>query len=402
MGDIDFEELDRAVSSALGGATKEEKPSPASDTLVGSARENIAEPQTDDTTSTAKKTLVQKRTTGRFMDVVHPSSDMKNQNKPTISRQAPDIQPPESAPASTDGIEEQPNIIADGADVEQKNEDVQAPESQSIEDEDRHTLPDPLDFHNFDAGNDNQDEEESSVSTVEDVRSNKDVLNEEDGELLDHDDDARVALDQVAGELSELDGLMQDQREMPPLDTPFVNDLAVEKRPLGAFSIGTEDKELAEEPTVEVNEGVSTALNEELADEDRAEFNDEPLTTGDVDAQTPAEAEVIPEELHEDLVAIESRGIEQTPQSVPSTTSVPEAAPSVVSGSIPQQYTEKPSTQTAEPTPVFDTNDYHQPLKHAEKKKSGWLIVIMIIVFILLGVGAGTAIYFFDPFGLLQ
>lgn len=401
MSDIDFEELDRAVHSALRSSDSKDIQSPVlgnanNDTVKDHVEESndSTDETTVDTASVvpAKKTLIQKRTTGRFMDVVHPSSDMRNQNKPTVSRQASDIMPPKDAA---------PFVKENEEPVPEENAVPASPveEVPQVVEEDPHTLPDPLDFHNFDADT----QEEEAVVSVEDVRSNKDELAEEDGELLEHDDEARVALDQVAGELSELDGLLNNQQEMPPLDTPFVNDLAVEKRPLGAFSIGN-DHDLATEDdkAPEVDHEMSAALNSELADNDDEDREDANVLAPDVDAQTPAEAEVIPEELHEDVVAIESREIDMPSHSVPTTAPVPEAASAVVAGSIPQQYTEKPSTQSTDTTPVFDTNDYHQPLKHVEKKKSGWLIVILIVVFILLGVGAGAAIYFFDPFGLLQ
>lgn len=394
MKDIDFEELDRAVSSVL---QKSEDVSSDVDTSQD------LQDSTEAATTPAKKTLVQKRTSGRFMDVVHPSSDMRNQNKPTVSRQALDITPPtpkeeELTPVESNGDEQygERSSVVDTPDTTVETE-------EEITDPDLHTLPDPLDFHNFTTEDETAPENESEEpATVEDVRSSADATQEDEdkGELLEYDD---MALEQTVSELAELDGLMQDQREMPSLDTPFVSDLAVEKRPLGAFSIGTEDgneAESEEETPAEINTEMSDALNTELAGEDNEDTQEADVEESLVAAQTPPDAEIIPEELHEDVVAVESREVEaqapvETPNVAP-TTDVP------AGGSIPQQYTEKPSTQPTDATPVFDTNDYHQPLKHVEQKKSGWLIVVLIIVFILLGVGAGAAIYFFDPFGLIQ
>lgn len=381
MKDIDFEELDRAVSSAL--QSKDEPTATAIDVNQSEQIESVAENSAPFTPE--KKTLLQKRTSGRFMDVVHPSSDMRNQNKPTVSRQAPDIARPEPSSEARPSVDSESHEEdwQQGANIAEVNESEQVPE------EDMHTLPDPLDFHNFTG---EEGDEVSSEAEVGDVRSNVDasISDEEKGDLLEHDE-AHAALEQAASELNELDGLLQNNQEMPPLDTPFVSDLAVEKRPLGAFSIGTGE---VEEEVVPVDATMNEAINNALAD-----TSDEDDDTSDerlVDAQVPAEAEVIPEELHEDVVAVESRDLESLQ---PQPAAVPTA---VVTGSIPQQYTEKPSTQSTDTTPVFDTNDYHQPLKHVEKKKSGWLLIVIIFAFIIAGVGAGAAIYFFDPFGLLQ
>ena len=43
---------------------------------------------------------------------------------------------------------------------------------------------------------------------------------------------------------------------------------------------------------------------------------------------------------------------------------------------------------------IFDTSEYHQPLQHPEKKRSGVWIVILIMACILLG-AAGAAVYYY-------
>ena len=353
MKDIDFDELDRAVSSVLetNGA---EEPAAVDSDEVGTdvATDQVIDQSgdSDSVQSDSLKSLVQKRSSGRFMDVVHPSSDMKVQNKPTVSRQAADITPPKSD-----------DIVADPEPVDDVVEDT-------------HTLPDPLDFNNFSSN----DTEEHAADTE-----------------ASHEE-AAAALEQAASELHELDGLMHDQREMPPLDTPFVNDLAVEKRPLGAFSLDTpdepelpsNDEEQAADATVTADDEQDNKIVdsvEEQVVEEKTDTTD--IFAADLDRQKQPEPDIVPEELQQDVVAIEARDIEEVAR--PSST-----------GSITQQYVEKTSEQAADITPVFDTTDYHQPLKHAEKK-SGWGSALLVIGFIILGAAAGAAFYFFDPFNLL-
>ncbi len=63
--------------------------------------------------------------------------------------------------------------------------------------------------------------------------------------------------------------------------------------------------------------------------------------------------------------------------------------------SIPQQYREEPSTGDSASGAIYDTASYHQPLAHPAKKKSSWLWIVWIVLILLLGAGAGVALYFF-------
>ncbi len=390
MKDLDFDELDRAVSSLLEPksssvlsetSSREETPS--------TSEHNDVEAQSSTTSVVPqKKSFIEKRSSGRFMDVVHSSSDMKNLQKPTISRQAPAIAVPtvsdpiESARVSADHIE----AISETEEPIQTNEEVSFIEDE-INAEDLHTLPDPLDFHNFNVEDQpvaSSDETQTNVaeSTVEEPAT--DTYSDEDK----HDDEQELELERVASELSELDGLMQGGQEQLSVDTPFVSDPAIEKRPLGAFSVGPTDQSLLTVETVDS----SAVEDEEIVSDKEDTVTSEQLSEKTQDTQTTPAADVVPEELREDIIAIESVDV--------SSASTPSSNP--VAGSISQQYTEKNRPVSHEQTPVFDTAQYHQPLKHTVKKKSGWLTVLLIFVFVLIGVGGGAAMYYFDPFSLLQ
>lgn len=104
MTDTDFDELDRAVNSVLGGAVSQEKtasePAISRDETVSKSDEvnsdttsTQSEAQPPRASATAKAPFVAKRSSGRFMDVVHPSSDMKVKPTPVVSRHGGVITP---------------------------------------------------------------------------------------------------------------------------------------------------------------------------------------------------------------------------------------------------------------------------------------------------------------------
>lgn len=371
MKDLDFDELDRAVSSLL-GANGDAEPKQA-DALPSSERSETTVAVTPTAVSvttsspdvpTTKKQLVERRPSGRFMDVMHASSDMKNRQKPAVSRQAATVTPPVQPSADESPVPSAPPLPEKDAIVE----------VDEISEADKHTLPDPLDFHNF---------------SMEDTES----LDKTDAPVeVDETDDHT----KVASELDEIDDIIAKDQEPVSVDTPFIDGSTIEKRPLGAFSVDTTDTDASLLAVPEAP--VETVDDEVLATEQVPSAETEPETKHDEEgddvlvereAQTPVDVDIVPEELKGDIVAVESTPVDTAAQ------------PALVGGSIQQQYTEKIQSPTDEPTPVFDTTQYHQPLKHTPKQKSGWTGVVLIILFIVAGVGAGAAVYFFDPFGLM-
>jgi len=265
MTDIDFDELDRAVNSTF--ESNEDSTDTAesvmvrrpevSTTEVAGSRERIPSPAV-------------RRSSGRFMDVVHPSSDMRGSSPVPVSR-----------PYVKESV---------------KTEDV-APESWQ------------------DSSTDMETEEKEELSS---------------------------------------EGYSNNEKTIKPLESPFLTDAKVEKRPLGAFSGETQQPEpdspvVAEE--VDTNEG------------------EHPIET-----DTP-----MPAELHEELLSIEGSESE-TPAETPS---------------IPQQYVEKPVEVDKTTVPIYNTDAYHQPLAHPKKDKSGWLMVLWIFMLLVVGAGAGAAVYFY-------
>lgn len=281
------------------------------------------------------------------MDVVHPSSDMKKVNAPArpVSRQGVTVEPrmPVAAPevAEHEASAEPPQPSTPN--VQPAEHPAQA-----------NDWPDPLDMAGY--------EKEPETAVPDDVKA------------------PNATPTTMVGE-----------EPSAPLTSPFLTDAKVEKRPLGGAA-PTSDK--AEEP--DHTPVVDTLLSQGLSKDDpKAQLPPEPA------AETP-----LPEEYQSSLVAIESgshmleSGMESEPATVaqpaaPTTPAKPAAQEPVSAGptSIPQQYKEEAGTGEQENGAIYDTQNYHQPLAHPEKKKSGWMLVVWIVLVILVGVGAGAAVF---------
>lgn len=291
MKDIDFDELDRAVHSATnGGNSKSDdntrsEPAPVDNESITPASSPVRPPVS----------LATRRSSGRFMDVVHPSSDMRTKVGGTNS--------------SADDI----HISV------RKNVATNEPENVST-DSGEESWPDPIDF-----------QEEHVNEKSEDKTA--------------------------------------DLADMSPLESPFLTDTKVEKRPLGAFS---DDAPIESEESKDVLEEVSDIFEEEPSEE-------------------------LPEPIEKKDGVVEEDELLLLPESPDSEKEEPavEVEQPIGPVSITQQYTEQPSTAEQSSTMIFDTDEYKKPLAHPKKKGSGWLIILWIIILLVVGAGAGAAIYFY-------
>jgi hypothetical protein len=167
-----------------------------------------------------------------------------------------------------------------------------------------------------------------------------------------------------------------------PLESPFLSDAKVEKRPLGAFS----NEVHSSEPTMPASPDLSP------------EKPQMPMTTTEPKDTTETKSDEsdtpMPAELQPGLLSIEAN--EDT---IPAKSDVTVAAPAaeVPTGptSITQQYTPQPSTGDKPVASVFDTAAYKQPQARTGKKKSGWLVIVWILLLLVVGAGIGAAVYFF-------
>lgn len=301
MSDFDFEELDKAVTGALAtskdgpatpSAVKEEEPSafmatpmaeePVQSTVIDTPKPTVSEPvKTAPVSAPAAR-----RATGRFMDVVHPSSDMRTVSSP-VNKTATSALPAEVKPQPT----------------------FQPVKHSLFSDDELET-----------------DFELSPIGPIDTTSA---------------------------------------------LETPFLADAKVEKRPLGGSPNAASSLHLSvfDQPKTTLLEAPDEPLIEEHIEEstpaETFSFTDEPVETT---IENPT-----PEVEHLDIEPV----IEPTPPA-----------------SIAQQYTEQPREE-ANSGAIYDTEAYHQPLVDAKKKSSGVWLAVWIVVLALIGAGAGLAFYFF-------
>jgi hypothetical protein len=355
--DLDFDEIDRAVNSLKSSSPAENENT-----------DNSNQP-TDDSRSTdsseSMPTLVKKRSSGQFMDVVHPSSNMRK--APLISHDRPSN--PELKPV-------------DSQVIESSSESVGPPQIDNSEKSHDDEWPDPIDFHNKNHKNDQESDqyqnEDSDIDQINDDITNE--LNHESDELPDKSD-----------------MLPEKSDEMP--ESPFIAGTKVEKRPLGAFSNDSV-------PESEKNEEVGK-VESELYNDTVSKENTETIEKNITTETTEKTNEPLPEELQDDLLLIESgegeastspveqKSAETESKAEPELKKVetPEVEKQPVAPvSITQQYKEHPSTGDQSTGAIYNTDAYHKPLVKPANKKSSWMWIVWIIILIILGVGVGVAV----------
>lgn len=408
MSELDFDELDKAVNNLMSGVPKVEPPKTddiktldISSTLPDDSRPPLdqldsaltavngpAKKESPSPVVSSPAASLATRRSGRFMDVVHPSSDMKNTSKPMSSRQGVTIEPTAAAAerSNTPAVEEV-SIVEESAPT---HEPISSPAEHSS---DAHSeWPDPLTMSGYET-------EEDTNPVVEDATEVAPVASDASNKEDDDEDDSIFSLDDIEETVPE------------PLTSPFISDAKVEKRPLGG---------LATETTSATEPVVTTPAAEE----------DEPIAADDPADQLPATAAdvapILPPELQKDLMAIETDGDtsapaptvtqESTDKVVRPETEAKIDEPAIVSekeetevekpavessvpvgpASIPQQYKEEPSTGDQTNGGIYDTNNYHQPLAHPVKKKSGWLWIVWILLLLIIGGGGAAVLYLFN------
>jgi len=374
MKEFDFDELDKAVNSLMGDIKKPEESTPVSapttppteatqPTAVPSPTPvpaaPIVEPKPATTPPPASLPIPDStaslfpRQGGRFMDVVHPSSDMKTAT-------------PTPAP-SREGIAKQPLTVTSRPAAPTTTFDVVTPSARSP----REAPPAEL------------------VATPESSPSEPSSLT--------------PTLPPAPSDAWSSPFLPDAQVEKRPLggspstasETGLSEAIAAE---LSKGLSGESEPSTSLEPTPATPSPAPVEIvSEETKDDGAAkpapESSEPSKKKGDVDLQlSPEAAPALPAELNSDLVAIES-GQASTPiGGSPSVDSSPAAM--LAASSIPTQYSEQPSTGDASHTPIYDNEATHQPLAHPAEKKKSWLLIIAIVAILVVGGALGAAAYF--------
>lgn len=384
MKDIDFDELDKAVNSLMGGIkTKSDKPEPktltisptlkddeqpaydnitqaaeriGSETIIAPAEKTEIlsdittsapkpEPAVEKTNSPAQadasvkpsSSVVQpatpavSRTGGRFMDVMHPSSDMKTST--TSSAPVAKVSPVAPKAPSREGVL------------------IQPPEPP------RDTPSKPQD---------------NDTPTV--IEKPQDVA-------------AGIVIPEPAIPVEETpqqvtvpsipEVIPPQPQNQAPLVSPFLAGAKVEKRPLGGAQ--------AEDENVKGNEDVSSFEHQYAID-----------NSADTQLAPDAANTDLPAELHTDLLAIETNLAELSEDHTEQNATVQPLKPDTATSSEIERPKESVAVeQAADPADgaIYDVSAYHTPIAHPKKHTTEWLW-IGVIVFIVIVCAAGAAAFY--------
>lgn len=366
MTELDFEELDKAVNSLMSGVDTTKRSVVADDpedkVVTLDDPTPVASPTSDEiSTSTSSPvgqpnpSLAVKRR-GQFMDVMHPSSDMKST---TVA-----------APAHRQGITITP------ANSSLKAESTPPGEQSAI------SIDDPV-------TNENRQSELVETKPVLKVDDNaKDEVDTTSMEAVKNEwpDPIDVAsMSQSSGSITPEISAKVDQsyneqvsteattNDTEPLSSPFLPDAKVEKRPLGALS-DTADTSFLDRSNPDKADTVS---QDSVAD------------VVDADLQSPPPVQ-LPDELKSEVIALESSNTkEETLEAGVGTEN------DISHGQTPQQYSEQPPTEDRPSTPIYDTSTHAQPLEKPRKKSSAWKWVIWFLALVILSILGGAAYFYF-------
>lgn len=383
MKDIDFDELDRAVSSVLGQKsgtsdktddkstedtdntsdvttssdvvvesdadkteeTQDESNNDATETAPDESSE-VSEPEPTQTPQ-ASPLAVKRR--GQFMDVMHPSADMSTSNKPPV-KPVRSIQP--LSPLEPESKTEEPTPEKDDKETENSTPVVPSGEPTATVDE-SHALigAEPLLLEAGDESESQPDEntDKAAPTDTSDESAAKDTPKLEVPESID---DAKESDEEVPSITAEPDETATTQ------PTPFLSDTKVDKRPLGAFGVDPDSAE----PGAGSNSATSA------------------------DTQT-APVVPLPRELQPDVVEVEAVQENEDDATVtPTTPFSKNVSPAP----------EPSNDDRVEGHPLFDTSTYHEPIVAIPSKSAPAWIKWLIGLLICLAIGAGVGYFLFS------
>ncbi len=367
MKDLDFDELDKAVSAVLTPAAQAAKP-PEMETVeapAAPASQPTDAPEAGPTPKTASQSLIPPRR-GQFMDVVRPAPKAETA-LPVTSSAGKTIQPltvspvpaeepkPDQAaePHKTDIALEAPAEPADAAKLQPDRPALDTSQSDAKEEL---AWPDPLEVHGF-QDTDRAKEQPDAGQPAESGDNQPDHPNTE------------------AAEPSVSSG--------PSNESLFLKDAKVEKRPLGAFSAAEETKEALPPPA---SSEETTAVQDDQPAEAGSRSRDE--------MPTP-----LPPELDKDILTIESELRVFNPEDQLSEHRRAEDGGEATgqAASIHPQYREKPADGQQPVRPLFDVADYHPALPataggHNTRHVILWAAAALLL---LAATAAGFAYWFY-------
>ena len=310
--------------------------------------------QTPDSTPKENKTspVITRRPTGRFIDVVRPSSVNNIQKSAS------------SAPSRT-GVSIQPSAdLVDVVNMTGKTSPIE--EELSAVDNQLDSLDDAPDLKDI--------QNESALAAIEDAPVEELSLT-----------------DKIAQSLSESnDSIASPAPE--PLESPFIANVEVEKRPLGVV----DQNVMESEADVEEDELESGSVD--LEDMKLNHQYNSDLSNYTMDKEALSETPDSMMDLSPEIIAIEEAGIpgaSEMNEVADSEPNMQPSSPASQSNDTPKQYSSENEMVDSEPAPMFAAVSTEvKPPRSEEKKKTGLLTLLLIILFLVVGVAGGAVSYF--------
>ena len=284
--------------------------------------------------------VIAKRPTGRFMDVVRPSSvsTIQKPAAPAPSRTGTTIQP---SPDLVDVIS-----INNRHSVARKEVSGIVAQSDNLSD-----TPDLKDVHN-----------ESNFAEIEDAPAEELSLT-----------------DKIAQSLAVSNSEAPAAPMTTPLESPFIANVEVEKRPLGSVNQTITSSEMTSDEDASMS-----ADSEDIKLEHQYNTN---LSNYSMSENSLGDAPDSPMDLSPEIIAIEEAGVPEDSDDKMST--------DIDSSLIESSELSEKETVDSEPAPMFAAVSTEvKPSVDKEKKKSGLLIALLIVLFLAIGMAGGAVSYF--------
>lgn len=279
--------------------------------------------------------VIARRSTGRFMDVVRPSSVSA---VPAPSRTGTTIQP---SPDLVDVISTNNRHSAVGKEMS----DI-VTQSDNLSD-----APDLKDVHN-----------ESTFAEIEDTPAKELSLT-----------------DKIAQSLAVSNSEAPAAPITTPLESPFIANVEVEKRPLGSVNQTMTSSEMTSDEDTPMS-----ADSEDIKLEHQYNTN---LSNYSMSENSLSDAPDSPMDLSPEIIAIEEAGVPEDSDDKMST--------DIDSSLIESSELSEKETMDSEPAPMFAAVSTEvKPSADKEKKKSGLLIALLIVLFLAIGMAGGAVSYF--------
>ena len=164
-----------------------------------------------------------------------------------------------------------------------------------------------------------------------------------------------------------------------PLESPFIANVEVEKRPLGSVNQTMTSSEMNSDEDASV-----PADSEDIKLEHQYNTN---LSNYSMSENSLGDAPDSPMDLSPEIIAIEEAGVPEDSDDKMST--------DIDSSLIESSELSEKETMDSEPAPMFAAVSTEvKPSADKEKKKSGLLIALLIVLFLAIGMAGGAVSYF--------